>query len=119
MFLTLVKPKQVSANQYPYDGFGISNAQVTRIFVTWVNVMHSGLSSIYIWMSKGKVCKHSPQVFSKLYKDARVLIECTERALERPSDFEVQAATYSNYERLQYNERSHWYESKQYTHIHL
>ena len=70
---------------------------VSRIFVTWVNFTHSVLSGIDIWMSKGKIRRHSPQVFKEIYKDVRVIIDCTEIAFERPSDFEVQAATYSTY----------------------
>ena len=97
MFLTLVKLRQGSANIDIAERFKISEVHVSRMFITWVNFMHSVLSGIDIWMTRGKVRRHSPQVFKDIYKDVRVIIDCTEIALERPSDFEVQAATYSTY----------------------
>lgn len=94
MFLTLVKLRQGSANIDLAEWFGISEIHVSRIFVTWVNFMHSVLSCIDIWLSRGTIRRHSPKVFQDVYKDVRVIIDYTEIMLERPVDFEVQAAIY-------------------------
>lgn len=97
MFLTLVKLKQGSANQDIAERFKISDRHVSRIFTTWVKFMHGALMSINCWMSRGKINKYMPVCFRELYKDVRVVIDCTEIPLQRPSDFECQSVTYSNY----------------------
>jgi hypothetical protein len=97
MFMTLVKLKQGSACKDIAERFNISESQVTRIFVTWVNFMHGVLNDVNIWMSKRSVRKFMPECFKGLYSDVRVIIDCTEIPLEKPSDFESQAATYSMY----------------------
>jgi hypothetical protein len=48
MFLTLVKLKQGSANEDIGERFKLSAPEVSRIFITWVNFMHSVLMSIDI-----------------------------------------------------------------------
>ena len=97
MFLTLVKLRQGSANTDLAERFKISEIHVSRIFITWVNFRHNVLTGTDIWMPRGKVRRHSPLVFNEIYTDVRVIIDCTDISLERPSDFEVQVATYSTY----------------------
>ncbi|XP_031556376.1 uncharacterized protein LOC116293119 [Actinia tenebrosa] len=96
MFLTLVK--QESANEALDERFNLSAMDASRIFMTWVHFMHTVLNSIEIWLSKSKIRKYLPDCFKGLYNDVRVIIDCTEIPLEKPSDFECQAATFSMYE---------------------
>jgi len=97
MFLTLVKLKQGSANEDLAERFKVSTIEVSRIFVTWVNFMHTVLHALNIWLPKWKIKKYMPECFKGLYDDVRVVIDCTEIPLEKPSDFECQAATFSMY----------------------
>jgi len=97
MFLTLVKLKQASAIEDLAERFKLSDSEVSRIFITWVKFMQTVLKAIDIWMPKSKIKKYMPDCFKGLYSDVRVIIDCTEIPLEKPSDFECQAATYSTY----------------------
>ncbi|XP_038063148.1 uncharacterized protein LOC119733853 [Patiria miniata] len=98
MFMTLVKLKQGSGNKDIAERFKISDSYVTRIFITWINFLFNALvEGTNIWMSKGKVRKYMPAFFKGLYPDLQVIIDCTGISVERPSDLEVQAATYSQY----------------------
>ena len=97
MFLTLVKLKRGSANRDIGERFGIHETHVSRIIVTWIKLLHTVLSEISIWIQRSKIRKHLPKCFQALYKDVRVIVDCTELRSERPSDFEVQCATYSTY----------------------
>lgn len=97
MFLTLVKLRQGSANEDIGERFKLSSSEATRIFVTWVNFMHAVLDVFEIWLSKRKIKKYMPDCFKGLYENVRVIIDCTEIPLEKPSDLECQAATFSTY----------------------
>lgn len=97
VFLTLVKLKRGSANADLAERFKIDDRHVSRIFISIVTLMHDVLTKFDIWLSRNKTKKYLPKCFNPLYKDVRVVIDCTELKVERPSDFEVQGATYSSY----------------------
>ena len=63
----------------------------------WINALSTILMTIDIWLPRSKIKKHMPSSFNPLYKDVRVIVDCTEIRSERPSDFEIQCATYSHY----------------------
>jgi len=52
--------------------------------------------SILRWPSKGEIKSHIPSSFSK-YPDTRVIIDCTEFFIEKPSSPSAQKATWSDY----------------------
>ncbi|XP_028514894.1 uncharacterized protein LOC114575052 [Exaiptasia diaphana] len=97
LFLTLIKLRRGSANEDLAERFNISSSHVSRIFITWVNFLYRLLTTIDIWMSHKKVKRMLPQSFKGLYDDVIVVLDCTEMECERPSDLELQAATYSSY----------------------
>ncbi len=97
LFMVLVKLKQGSANRDLADRFGISETNVSRIFLTWVKFLESVLNKLPIWVSRKKIKKTLPDVFKGLYDDVTIIIDCTEMECEKPSDLATQAATYSNY----------------------
>ena len=77
--------------------FGIGIATVSRIVTTWVLLLDKKLSSIDFWPSKEQVQAHMPQQFRDLYPTTRVIIDCTEFPIEKPSDPDAQRVTWSNY----------------------
>ena len=97
LFITLVKLKQGSANRDIAERFDVSESSVSRIFLTWVKFLETILTKLPIWMSKRKLKKTLPSAFKGMYEDVTVVVDCTEMQCEKPSDFEVQAATYSQY----------------------
>ena len=60
-------------------------------------MLHVILHSMNIWMPRSNIWKHMPACFKPLYKDVRVIVDCTGIRSERPSDFDVQCVTYSSY----------------------
>lgn len=97
LFLTLVKLKHGSQNGDLAERFQLSPSSVSRIFLTWVKFLESILTKMPIWMSRKRVRKTLPVSFKGLYDDVTIIIDCTEMECEKPSDMEVQAATYSEY----------------------
>ena len=76
---------------------GISTTHFSRIWITWLDFLHSKFRSYPIWRSKSSVMKTMPNCFKETYPSTRVIIDCTELYIERPSSLRSQSATYSNY----------------------
>ena len=54
LFLVLVKRKRGSANNDLAELFHIHESHVSRLFITWIKLLHIVLSSINIWLPRGK-----------------------------------------------------------------
>ena len=79
------------------DNFKISVAEVSRIFVTWLDLIYSRLVQLPTWVSKNTVQKTMPECFHEKYPLTRVIIDCTEIFIEKPSCFRAQSGTHSSY----------------------
>ena len=77
--------------------FSISEAQVSRIWVTWLESPYDRLRAIPIWASQEYIQKIMPEAFNNTYPNTRAIIDCTELFIERPTSFRSQSATYSAY----------------------
>ncbi|ROK54662.1 hypothetical protein DPX16_21301 [Anabarilius grahami] len=77
--------------------FNIHRATVSRIIVTWANILYSLLGSVCIWMSPADVKANLPSDFDGSYSDTQVLVDCTELRCQTPSSPLLQSEVYSNY----------------------
>ncbi|XP_077987634.1 uncharacterized protein LOC144442228 [Glandiceps talaboti] len=96
-FLTLIKLKQGSANEDLAERFGLSDSTVSRIWLTYLKLMNQILLKLPKWLSSRKLKKYMVDSFKTLYRDVVTIVDCTEFEVERASDFEIQAALYSDY----------------------
>ena len=79
------------------DIFCISQPSVSKIFTTWITMLYHVFKQVLIrWPSKQLVKKHLPKSFSK-YPRTRVIIDCTELKVEKPSAPSSQKVTWSDY----------------------
>ena len=72
---------------------GLSQSQVSRIFVTWIDFLHSRLRCFPIWPTRTSIDKTMPESFKKSYPTTGVIIDCTEIFIETPSSFRTQSVT--------------------------
>ncbi|XP_054894424.1 uncharacterized protein LOC129365312 [Poeciliopsis prolifica] len=79
------------------DMFQVSIATVSRVTITWANYLFTVFSSINLWISREKVKASMPQKFLKFSPNVRVILDCTEVALEAPSSLTLQSETFSAY----------------------
>ena len=77
--------------------FGIHQASVSRIFLTWTNVLHTTFRHFIHWPKKTTVVSKMPRQFRERYPNTRVIIDCTEFETSRPKNTQNQARTYSQY----------------------
>ncbi|XP_065905880.1 uncharacterized protein [Dysidea avara] len=96
-FLTLVR---LRLGLFEYDlskRFDISQATVSRITATWINLLYRTLKGIETFPPWHIVKKYMPESFKKQYPDTRVIIDATEFYVERPSSLLSQCSTFSAY----------------------
>ncbi|XP_043967671.1 uncharacterized protein LOC122828302 [Gambusia affinis] len=79
------------------DMFQVSIATVNRVTITWANYLFIVFSSINLWISREKVKASMPQRLLKFSPNVRVILDCTEVALEMPSSLALQSETFSAY----------------------
>jgi len=77
--------------------FGVSQASVSRITNTSINLMYDNFKSIETFPPRHIVKKYKPESFKKDYPNTRIIIDATEFLIERPSSLLTQACTFSPY----------------------
>lgn len=96
-FMTLVRLRLGLLEFDIATRFGITQASVSRITNTWINLMYHNLKSIETFPSWHIVKKYMPEAFKKEYPNTRIIIDATEFSIERPSSLLSQACTFSSY----------------------
>ena len=97
LFLTLARLRVNISEKVIADNCNISVAEVSRIFVTWLDLMYSRLIQLPAWAAKKTVQNAMPESFRQKYPLTRVIIDCTDIFIEKPSSFRAQSDTYSSY----------------------
>ena len=79
------------------DIFSVSQSQLSRIFTTWVCFLATVLKEVLVlWPSQEEVKRNLRRSFSK-YPNTRIIIDCTEMYIEKPTSPYAQRATWSEY----------------------
>ena len=97
LFLTLCRlrvnmPEKVLAHNY-----NISVSEVSRIFATWLDLLFSRFIQFPVWAVRRTVEETMPELFRQKYPLTRVVLDCTELFIEKPSWSRAQSETYSSY----------------------
>ena len=78
------------------DIFGLHSSNISRIFITWINFLYLELNFLIAWPSKEQVKSTLPKQF-KYFPKTRVIIDCTEFFIQKPSLPSSQRVTWSQY----------------------
>ena len=97
LFMVLVRLRCGLMGLDTANRFGISQAQYSRIERTWLSFLYHRLRALPIWPSRDYIQSTMPKAFRDSYPSTRVIIDCTELFIERPTSFRSQSATYSSY----------------------
>ena len=79
------------------DNYNIVVSEVSRISATWLDLLFSRLIQLPVWATRRTVEETMPKVFRQKYPLTRVVLDCTELFIEKPSCFCAQLETYSSY----------------------
>ena len=96
MVLVLMRLKARLFIQDLADRFGISKTLVFKICITWINLLYVELRDIFPFPSQELVRKNMPKEFVE-YSTTRIILDCTEIFIERPSAMLAQSETRSEY----------------------
>ncbi len=78
------------------ERFRVSVSTVSRVLITWYNVLAVHLKELIVWPSKEIIAANMPQCFQK-FPNTRIILDCTEFYIEMPSSLVNQSLTYSSY----------------------
>lgn len=70
---------------------------MSKILSQRIPVMAKKLRFLIKWPSKQTVLKNMPKSFRRHYRKCRVIIDCSEIFIQRPSNLDARAKTWSNY----------------------
>ncbi|XP_068738737.1 uncharacterized protein [Montipora capricornis] len=76
---------------------GISQPTVSRIFVSWINLMYLRFGTINFWPNREEVDKSMPEDFKSKYPKTRVILDCTEIKCQMPSSLLLNSRLFSSY----------------------
>ncbi len=96
-FLTLIKMRRAKPHFELSRDFGVSEACVSSIFITWVNFMALEWGEVDWWPSQDLVRFYSPSDFRAKFPTTRVIVDGTEIPMNKPKQPVAQQATYSTY----------------------
>ncbi|CAH3144764.1 unnamed protein product [Porites lobata] len=79
--------------------FGVTEDQVNKIIKKGVKVMAKALRFLIVWPDKEATIRNMPKVFKRSisYQKTRVIIDCSEIFIKRPTNLLARNITYSNY----------------------
>ena len=97
LFLTLCRLRVNIPEKVLADNYNMSVSEVSRIFATWLDLLYSRLIQLPVWATKKTNEETVPEVFQQKYPLTRVILDCTELFIEKPSCFRAQSDTYSTY----------------------
>ena len=64
---------------------GVSQLTVSRILITWINILYLQFQNIPLWPTRAMVNTDMPDCFKTLYPSTRVILDATEIHVEKPS----------------------------------
>ncbi|CAF4862406.1 unnamed protein product, partial [Rotaria magnacalcarata] len=94
-FLFMIRLRRATAEEHELGiFFNVSQSTVSRIIIAWTRFIYSVLSSISLLPSKKQVQQNLPFEMKKNYPTVRVIVDCTELEIEKPSNPQAQQDTW-------------------------
>ncbi|XP_067941045.1 putative nuclease HARBI1 [Watersipora subatra] len=97
LLLTLVKLKLNLLQDDIAFRFGIDQSYVSTVITVFTDLMYRRFREVPIWPTQKDVRESMPEAFKTEYSRTRVIIDCTELFIQRPTSTTVQQLTYSTY----------------------
>ena len=88
-FLVLVRLRLGLLEEDMATRAGLSQSHMSRIFITWVDFLHSKLRSYPIWPSRGAIDQSMPVSLKDMYPSTRVVIDSLKYLLKNQILLEV------------------------------
>ena len=96
-FLTMCRLRRGFSELHLANLFGVSQATVSRIFISFINYMFLKFAQVNIWPSREIVEQTMPAAFKEKYPSTRIIIDCTEIRCEMPRSLLLNSELFSSY----------------------
>ena len=97
LILTLMRLRLASSGVELGYHFGIHPSTVSRVFSDIMQMLYVRLKFLIVWPEREVLRKTLPMDFRKNCPNCVVIIDCFEIFIDRPSDLNARAQTYSSY----------------------
>ena len=97
LLIVLIKLKLGLTNIDIAYRFAITPIFISYIYNRWLPVIAARIGQLIIWPSKQAITENMPACFSGNYSHCVAIIDCTDIAIERPSNLTAKAQTWSAY----------------------
>ncbi|XP_074503206.1 uncharacterized protein LOC141774440 [Sebastes fasciatus] len=97
LLVVLMKLRLGLSNRDIAYRFNVSECTISNVLRSWLPVMANVLKSIIKWPRRSAVLKNMPKSFRRHFKRCRCIIDCTEIFIERPTDLNTRAQSWSKY----------------------
>ncbi|GBO15124.1 THAP domain-containing protein 1 [Araneus ventricosus] len=97
LFLFFVRLKTGMTESMMGLFFKKSQSSMSRIVTSVTASIYYKIASVGIWPDKNMVLENMPYIFRLNFPQCRVIIDCTEFVIQKPSDPKEQQLTFSNY----------------------
>lgn len=98
MMVCLVRLRLNAPEQDLAYRFGVSQPTISRVWRKWLNGFFYRLNPLIQWATKEEVVKTMPMAFIENFgSKVRVILDCFEVYIDRPTSLVVRAATWSHY----------------------
>ena len=97
LFITLCRLRQGFPEEHLAHLYGKSQATISRIIVTWVNLLYLRLKDVPMWPSREMIDKHMPEQFKEKYPSTRIIIDCTEVKCQMPCSLCLNSELFSSH----------------------
>ena len=77
--------------------FKVSQAHISRILITWINLLYRCFRHLLNWPMQDIVRTDLPDMFRKSFPRTRVIIDATKLHIQKPFRPRAQQITWSNY----------------------
>ena len=77
--------------------FSCDSSTISRLIISWLNYTYLKFATLPIWPSREEVDASMPEVFKEKFPNTRVIIDCTEVAVEAPQALHARSVFYSDY----------------------
>ncbi|GFY50922.1 uncharacterized protein TNIN_466421 [Trichonephila inaurata madagascariensis] len=96
-YMFIIKLRTGISNEFLSILFDISNSTVSMDFNYITEVIFSKLKMFPLFPNKNQVTQYMPPAFRMHFKDVRIIVDCTEFTIQKPSSPKEQQMTFSCY----------------------
>ena len=95
--LLLIKLRTGFSNIHLGWLFNCDSSTIKRLTISWLNYVYLKFCTLPIWPSREDINASVPEDFKEKFPNTRVIIDCTEIAVESPESLHTRAVYYSDY----------------------